>query len=109
MKDGPRAVGCIEVDVSDLARGRTRAVRVGQRKILICNAGGSFFAVAERCSHAAFSLAGGRLTGFLIECPLHGACFDVRDGSPTRRPAVKPLETYPLERIGETVRIELGD
>jgi benzene/toluene dioxygenase ferredoxin subunit len=97
----------LEVDVSDLDPGHTRAVQAGGRKILLCNVGGEYFAVAERCSHAAFSLAGGRMKGFLLECPLHGACFDVRDGSPARRPAIKPLDTYPLRRSGTQVRIEL--
>ncbi|MGE4606487.1 MAG: non-heme iron oxygenase ferredoxin subunit [Myxococcota bacterium] len=87
----------IQVDITDLAVGQTRPVEIAGRKILVCNAAGKFFAIAERCTHAAHSLAGGRLAGFEIECPLHGARFDVRDGSPTRRPALEALETYRLE------------
>ena len=89
----------VNVDVSDLVPGQIRAIDVGGRKILLCNAQGQYFAVQERCSHAAYSLAEGRLTGFLLECPLHGARFDVRDGSPARRPAIKPLETYALSVV----------
>ncbi len=104
---GASAAGRLEVNVSDLGPGHTRAVQAGGRKILVCNVGGEYFAIAERCSHAAFSLAEGRLTGFLLECPLHGARFDVRDGSPARRPAIKPLDTYPLTRVGAQVLIEV--
>lgn len=98
----------MRVDVADLAPGRVRPVDVGGRKVLLCNVEGEYFAVQERCSHAAFSLAEGRLSGFLLECPLHGACFDVRDGSPARRPAIKPLETYPVSVVDGRAELTLG-
>jgi nitrite reductase/ring-hydroxylating ferredoxin subunit len=95
----------VVVDVSDLAPGATRPVECGRRKALLCNVGGAFYAVAERCTHAAFSLAEGCLEGPHLECPLHGALFDVRDGSPVRRPASKPLATYPVEVDGTRVEV----
>ncbi len=98
----------VSVDLSDLAPGQIRAVDVGGRKILLCNAEGQYFAVQERCSHAAYSLAEGRLTGVILECPLHGARFDVRDGSPVRRPAVKPLETYALSLVDGNAEVEVA-
>ena len=95
----------VVVDVSDLAPGATRPVECGRRKALLCNVGGAFYAVAERCTHAAFSLAEGCLEGPHLECPLHGALFDVRDGSPVRRPASKPLATYPVEVDGTRAEV----
>jgi len=95
----------VVVDVSDLAPGTTRPVACGRRKALLCNVGGAFYAVAERCSHAAFSLVEGRLEGPHLECPLHGALFDVRDGSPVRRPASKPLATYSVRIEGDRAEI----
>lgn len=100
----------VRVEVSDLAPGQVRVVECGERRALLCNAGGRLFAVAERCTHAAFSLAGGRLDGHWIECPLHGARFDVRDGSPVRRPASKPLATFRVVAEGgqASVRFDEG-
>jgi len=95
----------VRVDVSDLAPGATRPVACGRHRALLCNVDGSFYAVAERCTHAAFSLAEGRLEGPHLECPLHGALFDVRDGSPVRRPASKPLTTYPVAVEGTRAEI----
>jgi len=95
----------VVVDVSDLPPGATRPVESGRRKALLCNVAGAFYAVAERCTHAAFSMAEGRLEGPHLECPLHGALFDVRDGSPVRRPASKPLATYPVEVEGTRAEI----
>ena len=95
----------VVVDVADLAPGDMRAVACGRRKALLCNVDGEFFAVAERCTHAAFSMVEGRLEGPHLECPLHGARFDLRDGSPVRRPASKPLATWPVRIEGGRVEI----
>lgn len=96
----PQPDGCVVVDVAGMSPGEQRVVACGRHRALLCNVAGELHAVAERCSHAAFSLAGGRLLGPHIECPLHGARFDVRDGSPVRLPADKPLATYPVLRDG---------
>ena len=45
------------------------------------------------CPHAHFLLEPGRLQqGRVLECPMHGACFDVDDGSVVVGPATEPLE-----------------
>ena len=98
----------VSVDLAEIAPGEFRLVECGSRKALLCNVGGEFFAVAERCTHAAFSLAAGRLTGWRIECPLHGAQFDVRDGSPVRLPGSKPLDTHAVAIDGECAVIDFA-
>lgn len=95
------------VDVSGLAPGTSLVVEAGRRKLLLCHAGDALYAVAERCPHAAFSMAEGRIEGCRIECPLHGALFDLRDGSPLRGPTSKPLATYPVRREGARAFITL--
>jgi len=95
----------VSIDVGDLAPGGVLPVAWGRHRALLCNVDGAFYAVAERCTHAAFSMAEGRLEGAHLECPLHGALFDVRDGSPVRRPANKPLATYPVELRGTRAEI----
>ena len=95
----------VVVDVADLAPGQMKLVECGRRKALLCNVDGALYAVAERCTHAAYSLCEGRLRGAHLECPLHGALFDVRDGSPLRRPASKPLATYSVRVDGHGAEI----
>ena len=52
------------------------------------------------CPHAHFLLEPGRLKqGRVLECPMHGACFDVDDGSVVEGPATEPLE--PVELLVE--------
>lgn len=74
--------------------------------------GGEPFAVSNRCRHLFASLGKGRVNADgCLECPLHKALYDVRDGHMTRGPqgvfkpiagAVKgtvgarSLKTYPV-------------
>ena len=79
-----------------VAPGEVVPFRAGGRDFLICNADGTFYAVAERCTHAAWSLAGGELLHCQLTCSLHGGKFDVRTGEATLLPVTKPLRTFPV-------------
>lgn len=70
--------------------------RVNERELLLCRTDGRIFAIADRCTHAAWSLAGGRISGCEIACTLHGARFDVRTGEATAHPASVPIRTFPV-------------
>ncbi|MFA5677239.1 MAG: Rieske 2Fe-2S domain-containing protein [Pseudomonas sp.] len=65
---------------SDVAAGQSKRVNVNGRDILICNAGGAFHAIEDKCPHAGASFEGGRIRGKFISCPLHGARFDITNG-----------------------------
>ena len=54
-------------------------------------------------------LADGRLVGCEIECPRHYARFDLRDGSVTLPPAVRPIRVYPVRIQAGTVQVEVDD
>ena len=85
--------------VGDVRPGRTRAVENGQRCLLLCNVDGVVYAVADVCTHDRGPLGEGRLRGSVIECPRHGARFDVRDGSVVAAPAVRPLPTFSVRVV----------
>jgi 3-phenylpropionate/trans-cinnamate dioxygenase ferredoxin subunit len=74
--------------------GRAVGFEVGGRRLIVCNAGGDFYAVADRCTHAAWPLAGGDLEGSELICSLHGGRFDLRTGAAACPPATKPLRTF---------------
>jgi 3-phenylpropionate/trans-cinnamate dioxygenase ferredoxin subunit len=95
------------VDVSDLPPGGLREVTIGDRAVLLCNAGGSFHAIENRCPHAA-PLAKGRLAGHLLECPYHGGTLDVRDGSPQSPPIRKPVATFSVRAVEGGIEIDPG-
>ncbi|GAB4326303.1 MAG: non-heme iron oxygenase ferredoxin subunit [Candidatus Sumerlaeia bacterium] len=88
----------------DVVEGRPLAVQLGGVNIVLCNVGGKIYAVRNVCSHDDGVLVGGTgehswgcLDGFAIECPRHGARFDVRDGSVLSMPAAYPIAAYDVK------------
>jgi 3-phenylpropionate/trans-cinnamate dioxygenase ferredoxin subunit len=75
--------------------------------VLLVKAGGSLYAVANKCAHMACPLEVGRIEGTVLTCPCHDWRFDVRDGSLLEAPEVK-LTTYScrVEDGGALVRLE---
>ena len=75
--------------------------------IVLCNVGGSYYAIRDACTHDGGMLGLGDLEGGLIECPRHGAKFDVTTGEAVNSPAVRPVQTYPVRIHGDDVEVGL--
>jgi MocE subfamily Rieske [2Fe-2S] domain protein len=71
--------------------------------------GDQFYASDGICTHEKAELAGGLIINGCIECPRHNGRFDVTTGAAVRAPARKPLRTYPAERRGNKVVINIPD
>ena len=95
------------VEADEPEPGHMRAVDVDGHEILLCNVDGEIYALRNACSHATTRLEDGQLRGHRLECPLHGAIFDIRSGAPLTPPARKPLEVYPVERVQGRVVIRI--
>jgi nitrite reductase/ring-hydroxylating ferredoxin subunit len=89
--------------VGDLAPGEVNVYEVEGHRVALCNVGGEFYAIEDVCTHDGGSLDQGELDGVEIECPRHGARFDVRTGEATLMPAVMPVQTYPVRIEGEMI------
>ena len=85
-------------DLSGLADGELRAFP-DVHGVVVCRSGGVLYALDDNCSHADTPLSEGRLRGHTLTCPLHGACFDVRDGSHTGPPAFTGVACHPVEEV----------
>ena len=68
--------------------------------ILVMNYDGDFYALEDRCSHEDFELSSGNYGGeeATIECILHGAKFDIRDGRALCAPAYSPVPKFPVKQ-----------
>lgn len=86
-----------------------RCVEVQGLQVLVCHLEEGFFAIDNTCSHADAKLSEGRLRGHRIMCPLHGAAFDVRDGTVMRPPATRPIRSHSVRVSGEDVLVALND
>jgi 3-phenylpropionate/trans-cinnamate dioxygenase ferredoxin component len=89
----------------ELEPGEMKQVRVGRKRIAIVNVDGEFFAIDDTCTHEEASLSEGELFDDIVECPLHGAAFNVRTGEVEAFPAVVPLETYELQVVGDEIQV----
>jgi 3-phenylpropionate/trans-cinnamate dioxygenase ferredoxin subunit len=93
--------------VGDVPEGETRVFHVDDERIVLCNVGGSFYAIEDVCTHDGSPFGIETLEGPVIECPRHGARFDVRTGGVLRMPAVVPVRTFPTKVEGTDVYIEM--
>ncbi len=93
-------------NVSDVPPGTSKVFEVGDRAIAVCNVDCELFAIDDVCTHDGASLEQGEMDGFEIECPRHGARFDVRDGSATELPAVVPVDTFKVRIEGDEIQVD---
>lgn len=93
--------------VSELPPGHYKSVEVGEERVALFNINGEFYALKDMCTHDGGLLTGGTLRGYIIECPRHGAQFDVRTGAVVRMPAYVGVETYPVSVEGDDIYISV--
>jgi 3-phenylpropionate/trans-cinnamate dioxygenase ferredoxin subunit len=90
---------------TDVQEGRGTLVELeGLRLALFC-VDGEYYAIDDRCTHAEGSLAEGDIDGHMVECPLHGARFDLKTGQAMAAPASEPVRTYPLHVEGDEIQL----
>ena len=82
---------------SELLPGERRIAYDGDVSIAVFNIDGQLYAVEDVCTHDGGELASGELRAFEIECPRHGARFDVRTGAVLAPPAYEPIAPFPVK------------
>lgn len=80
--------------VKDITPGKMHVFNVMNRKIALANIGGLFYCIEDRCTHDDGPVAEGELRDSVIECPRHGATFDVKTGAALSMPAVVPVKSF---------------
>ena len=65
-----------------------------------------YYAIQNMCSHAEADLADGEVYDCKVECPLHGAEFDLKTGEALTLPATKPVSVFITEIDGDTLIIK---
>ena len=95
--------------VDELPPGEKRIVEAAGRKIGVFNAGGTLYAIEDRCSHDDGPLAEGELDPetCTVECPRHGSRFDLTTGKPLTLPAYAPVEIFPVLVDDDVIKLEV--
>lgn len=68
------------IRAAEVSPGGMKAVEMSGRELVICNCGGSFYAIDRRCGHMNAPLEMGTLDGSILTCAMHCAQFDVTTG-----------------------------
>jgi 3-phenylpropionate/trans-cinnamate dioxygenase ferredoxin subunit len=91
---------------TDLLPGQMKWVAVNGERRVLANVEGTFYAISDVCGHRNAPLSRGKLEGYLIECPLHFAQFDVRTGELVNGPVSTAVAVYQVRVEGETVYVK---
>ena len=94
---------------NDLPPGDLMLVDLDGNRVVLANAGGQIYALAELCTHAECPLSEGDLDGEELVCPCHGSRFDVKSGEVLSLPANEPLAVYNVKVEGSDVLIAPSD
>ena len=108
-QDGERdsADGFVAVaKTSDLSPGQIKWVAVDGERRVLANVEGVFYALSDVCGHRNAPLSRGKLDGYLIECPLHYALFDIRTGELVSGPVSNAVPTYEVRIEADTVYVK---
>jgi len=78
----------------ELAEGEIMPVKFEDKRILLARYDGEVYAIDDICSHDGGELGDGDLVDGQIQCPRHGARFDLKTGAATRMPAIIGIDSY---------------
>src|SRR5205814_10022856 len=90
----PGTVHVVEIDGRSLCVGLTED--------------GEWGAIDNVCTHDGGVLGEGELEDCLVECPRHGARFDLLTGEVRALPAVFPVNAYPVRVVNGVVEVDVS-
>ena len=91
---------CGTADVRD---GHGKSFKIGTLDLAIFQVAGKFYATSDICSHEHEHLSEGWVEDNHIECPRHGAMFDLKTGEAISLPATEPIEVFDVEIRGNEI------
>ncbi len=91
--------------VNEIEPGQMKAVNYNNETVCIANVDGQYYAIDNICSHEQGPLADGTIENFEVECPWHGARFDIRTGKVLSPPAETDLARYEVKIEGNDILV----
>ena len=90
---------------ADIAEGKHAIVEIDGARIAVFNLAGEFCAIEDVCTHDGSAIADGCIIDGAIECPRHGARFDLKTGEVTAPPAYEPVDVFPVRVVDGVVQV----
>ena len=91
--------------VEEVKPGERIVIDVKEHYIALFNVDGTYYAIEDLCTHDDGPLGDGELSGTIIECPRHGAQFDITTGKVVRMPAITPIPRHDVRVVDGTIQI----
>jgi 3-phenylpropionate/trans-cinnamate dioxygenase ferredoxin subunit len=90
-------------DLNEVPEGGRKSVIVDELPALLLHAGGAYYCLEDVCTHDGQPLTDGPLQGHAIECPRHGARFDIRTGKVLCMPATEPVRVFQVDQRSDGI------
>ena len=94
-------------EVKDVAPGQKCAFTVEGQRIALFNVEGTYYAIADTCTHNGGPLSEGEVKDTTVTCPWHGANFDLKTGAVLGPPAFEGVLGYRVVVQGNDIKVEL--
>ena len=92
----------------EVALGEVRVVSAEGKSLALGHCSdGTGGAIDNVCPHDGGVLGEGELDGCTVECPRHGARFDLTTGEVRALPAVFPVNAYPVRVVDGRVEVKV--
>jgi len=93
-------------DKGEVASGKGKAFKIDGKQIAIFNQDG-YHALDDLCVHQDGSIAGGKLDGDIVECPLHFWHYNIKTGQLNDYLKDVKLATYSVESRDDGIYVDI--
>jgi 3-phenylpropionate/trans-cinnamate dioxygenase ferredoxin component len=95
--------------VAELPPNKMIKVVVSGKEVLLANVYGTYYAIANKCTHMGGSLVDGSLNGSTVTCPRHGSRFDLKTGKNVGEAKIGFIKVKPKDEPIYAVKVEGDD
>ncbi len=93
--------------VDEIPVGGSKLVEIDYVRVALFNLEGEIHAIEDVCTHDGGPLVEGTvINGCEVQCPRHGARFDIRTGAALSFPAFEATNSYMVKIDGNDVLVE---
>ena len=92
-------------ETNEVPPGTAKVVDIEGHAVALFNVNGTYYAIADACTHRGGSLSEGAVEGTVVTCPWHGATFDVTTGNVLGPPAAEGVAHYNVQVDGNDIKV----
>ena len=95
--------------ISEINDGGKLLIESDDRLVILFQIGDQYFCIDDVCTHDGGTLSDGDHEGCEIECPRHGAKFNVKTGKAMCMPATQDTVAHEVKVDGEDILVKISE